>query len=334
MTIRDDDILTAANRATALSALAAVDQKITGDCLSSEVMAALVAGNVDGPERQNCLDHLAGCQSCYDEWRALAMDERPEADKIVKGPWLKTRSFSFAAAGTLLAAAASVIFYLNSAPPPVMESQAPSSVMVDREDSAEMASDASDALRSPPKKAPSTFSLQKPARTEQTSTARHEARKEKVLTDLEELFADSEMEGSMSAENDDALKRRQRTASAPTRAKARLAEEKMAEAGSASVAEENEIMVDIGNVIPVVLQKIAQLGEGQSLVLQTFKRDRSLTLIPLDRERILIREEGFAHQEFEVARPKLKKTLRSLLKKEFPRSNKVRISFGGQYEVE
>lgn len=331
MTIRDDDIRTAANRATALSALAAVDQKIAGDCLSSEVMAALVAGNVDGPERQNCLDHLAGCQSCYDEWRALAMDERPKADKILKGPWLKTRSFSFAAAGTLLAAAASVIFYLNSAPPPVMEAQAPSSVMVDREDSAEMASDA---LRSPPKKAPSTLSLQKPARTKQASTARQEARKEKVLTDLEELFADSEMEGSMAAENDDALKRRQRTASAPTRSKARLAEEKMAEAGSASMAEENEIMVDIGNVIPVVLQKMAQLGEGQSLVLQTFKRDRSLTLIPLAGERILIRQEGFAHQEFEVARPKLKKTLRSLLKKEFPRSNKVRISFGGQYEVE
>ncbi|MBU0682308.1 MAG: hypothetical protein KKD73_12905 [Proteobacteria bacterium] len=89
-------------------------------------------------------------------------------------------------------------------------------------------------------------------------------------------------------------------------------------------------MVDIGNVIPVVLKKMSQLEAGESLVLQTYKRDRSLTLVRIAKERILIIEEGFSRAEFEVNSANLAKVLKTLLKKEFPRSNKVRISVGGQ----
>ena len=73
---------------------------------------------------------------------------------------------------------------------------------------------------------------------------------------------------------------------------------------------------------------MSQLGEGESLILQTYKRDRSVTLTRLAGDRVLVVQKGFEVAEFEIDISKLKKTLKNLLKKEFPRSNKVWIRAG------
>lgn len=314
MAIRDDEIITAVNRATALSALAAKGSERAGSCLSSDVMAALVAGNLSEGERQSCLDHLALCQSCYDEWRALAVDEKHVINKIVKGPWFTMRSFSFTAAGTLLAAAASLIFYLNLSPPSFMESQAPVPLVMDSRDSpAEVVSDDLPPLQ---EKVSSPRALQKSSRPEPEITGQQESKQKEIAADMERLFQDS-------AENAQPAPRPMRTADT-------FEEEKIREPGLAASVHGNEDMVDIGNVIPEVLKKMSQLEAGESLVLQTYKRDRSLTLVRLTEERILIREEGFDREEIEVDSAQLAKVLKALVEKEFPRSNKVRISVGGQ----
>ncbi len=310
----DKKIVTAANRATALTALAAKGQKSAGDCLSSDVMAAVVAGNLSAGERQHCLDHLAHCQACYDEWRALASDEGVEYAKIIKGSWFSKPSFSFTAAGSLLAAAASLILYLNLTPPSVMESQAPvPQVMMESDSPAEVVSDDRQPLKeevaSPPP-------LQKALRPEPRRMASQEAKRKEFMLD-----ADIDTKASVN---------RSKKASRPMRTGDNFEEEQTVEADLAALFEESEDMVDIGNVIPVVLKKMAQLGEGESLVLLTFKRDRSLTLIRLADERVLIKEEGFVRGEFEVAGQDLKKALKPLLEKEFPRSTKVRILSGGR----
>lgn len=312
----DKKIVTAANRATALSALAVQGPRSAGGCLSSDVMAALVAGNLAERERQTCLDHLALCQFCYDEWRALVVDEKHARNKIVKGPWFTTSSLSFTAAGTLLAAAASLILYLNLSPPSFMESQAPVPLVIDSRDSpAEVASDDVPPLK---EKVSSPRALQKASRSEAEITEQQESKEKEIAADMERLFQDS-------AKNDQPVLR-----PSPMPAVDTFEEEKTMASGLAAVARGDEDMVDIGNVIPVVLKKMSQLEAGESLVLQTYKRDRSLTLVRIAKERILIIEEGFSRAEFEVNSANLAKVLKTLLKKEFPRSNKVRISVGGQ----
>jgi hypothetical protein len=85
-------------------------------------------------------------------------------------------------------------------------------------------------------------------------------------------------------------------------------------------------MVDIKTIIPVVVKKIEKCGVGGIVDLKTYKRDRGVTVIKLAEDQIKIVEDGFEKDEFIIPAAKLKKTLKSLIKKEFPRSNKVRLA--------
>ncbi len=313
MVTPDEKIKTAANRATALTALAVGEHKSPGACLDSDKMAALVAGKLTAAERQLCLDHLASCQTCYDEWRALGLDEFAGLAPIIKGPWLSMRSLSLAAAGSLLAAAASLLLYLNIAPPPVMDVMDESASVPEMMESRSVSqAEEEQRLRLPA--APPSPTVDKAEKSAPAVMARPQRSKRK------EVVAEHDMPFSAPPKSE--------VAAAPSvAASATFQEEKNMEA-LAPVPQESEDMVDIGNVIPLVLKRLAGLGEGEYLVLQTYKRDRSLTLSRLDDQRVLIREEGFAREEFEVETAKLKKVLKSLMKKEFPRSNKVHISIG------
>lgn len=85
-------------------------------------------------------------------------------------------------------------------------------------------------------------------------------------------------------------------------------------------------MVDIKTIIPVVLKKIDAIAIGGRIELKTYKRDRGITIIKSAADQLKIIEDGFERNESTIPAAKLKKTLRSLLKKEFPRSNKVRLT--------
>jgi len=67
------------------------------------------------------------------------------------------------------------------------------------------------------------------------------------------------------------------------------------------------------------------------LELQTFKKDRSIIIIKQTEDNFQIREKGFQNGLFDVEAPKLKKMLKTLLKREFPRSNKVRLYSGSSW---
>ncbi len=84
-------------------------------------------------------------------------------------------------------------------------------------------------------------------------------------------------------------------------------------------------MLDISAVIPTVKKKLKSLPTGHGLDLRTYKRDRSVRIIKLDEESLRVSQDGFEQNEFTIPAAELGKTLKSLLKKEFPRSNKVRL---------
>ncbi|MBC8208877.1 MAG: hypothetical protein H8E79_06905 [Desulfobulbaceae bacterium] len=84
-------------------------------------------------------------------------------------------------------------------------------------------------------------------------------------------------------------------------------------------------MIDLSAVLSTVQVRLKKLSVGQRLELWTFKKDRSLIIVKLADDMLQVVENGYARAEYMVASAQLKKLLKTLLKKEFPRSNKVHL---------
>ncbi|WP_457572596.1 hypothetical protein [Desulfovulcanus sp.] len=91
-------------------------------------------------------------------------------------------------------------------------------------------------------------------------------------------------------------------------------------------------MFDKTAIIPTVLQKLKKLPIGHCIDLRTYKRNRSVVIVRKGEDKYLVVENGYFQEEFEVSLSKLKRLLKTLLKKEFPRSNKIRLYTLGQYD--
>lgn len=61
------------------------------------------------------------------------------------------------------------------------------------------------------------------------------------------------------------------------------------------------------------------------LDLRTYKRNRSVMIAKLAEDDLLVVENGFFKERFRVKPEKLRKLLKTLMKKEFPRSRKIRL---------
>ena len=84
-------------------------------------------------------------------------------------------------------------------------------------------------------------------------------------------------------------------------------------------------MIDRANAVADVRARLRKLAPGRGIVLLTYKRDRSLTIVRLDRDGYEIREDGFEKRTHRTDGDGLKRLLKTLLKREFPRSNKIRV---------
>jgi len=87
-------------------------------------------------------------------------------------------------------------------------------------------------------------------------------------------------------------------------------------------------MLDRATAVQDVMRRLQKMESGDFLKLLTWKKDRSLLLIKHNEDEILVFERGFVEEEFRVKYSKLKKLLKSLLKREFPRSHKIRVRGG------
>ncbi len=85
-------------------------------------------------------------------------------------------------------------------------------------------------------------------------------------------------------------------------------------------------MVDISSAANTVIRRLAGVSEGSGIRMLTFKKDRSVTIVRIDAGTFRVIEQGFENREFVVEEKRLRKTVKNLLKREFPRSRKVRLS--------
>jgi len=84
-------------------------------------------------------------------------------------------------------------------------------------------------------------------------------------------------------------------------------------------------MIDRANAIPSILIRLKKLPRGFGIDLRTFKRDRSVTIRRNGDDTFTVTENGFRSETFTTGIKDMRKLLKMLLKREFPRSNKIRV---------
>ncbi len=82
------------------------------------------------------------------------------------------------------------------------------------------------------------------------------------------------------------------------------------------------MQLDKGRILHETLKRLVKLTAGDGLLLQPFKKDRSVCFVLL-RKNVRILEKGFLVKDYVVEQKKIKKELKVLCRREFPRSNKV-----------
>lgn len=84
-------------------------------------------------------------------------------------------------------------------------------------------------------------------------------------------------------------------------------------------------MLDKATAVAEVMRRLRKMDAGDSLELLTWKKDRSLLLVKQSEDEVVVAERGFVEEEYRVDFSKLKKLLKTLLNREFPRSHKIRV---------
>ena len=84
-------------------------------------------------------------------------------------------------------------------------------------------------------------------------------------------------------------------------------------------------LINIQSAIKRVEQIVRRLEPPQGVEMLTYKRNRGITIIKIDENTVSIQERGYREQTVLVEIRDLGKTLKSISKKEFPRSRKVRV---------
>ncbi|WP_035075554.1 hypothetical protein [Maridesulfovibrio zosterae] len=88
-------------------------------------------------------------------------------------------------------------------------------------------------------------------------------------------------------------------------------------------------MIDKTSAIEAVINKLKKIPVGRGLDLRTYKRDRSVIIMHTNEDLFSVIEDGFEKEQFSTDLKGMKKLLKKLLKREFPRSNKIRV-----YEID
>ncbi|UCD31273.1 MAG: hypothetical protein JSV38_10755 [Desulfobacterales bacterium] len=90
-------------------------------------------------------------------------------------------------------------------------------------------------------------------------------------------------------------------------------------------------MIDKTKIIDTVCERLEKLPVGHYIDLKTYKRNRTVIIVKKDENKLLVIEDGYHKDRFVIKPGKLKKLLKTLLKKEFPRSRKIRLYVMGKF---
>jgi len=84
-------------------------------------------------------------------------------------------------------------------------------------------------------------------------------------------------------------------------------------------------LVNIESALRKIVNTLKKAEPGTGLEVLSYKRNRGITIIKETPDSFYLRERGYLDQEFQCAFRELQRHLKSMMKREFPRSRKVRI---------
>lgn len=90
-------------------------------------------------------------------------------------------------------------------------------------------------------------------------------------------------------------------------------------------------MIDKTALLPTILERLQTLPPDHYLDIRSYKRNRSILIVKRGENDFDVLENGFEQAAFQESQASIRKLLKVLLKKEFPRSRKVRLYTMGVY---
>jgi len=91
-------------------------------------------------------------------------------------------------------------------------------------------------------------------------------------------------------------------------------------------------LIDRNTIIPSLLQRAAKLAIGDHLEARSYKRDRGFLIVREGEDRYRVIEDGFEQSDQRMLQGALRKHLKTLVKREFPRSHKIRVYDLGPFD--
>jgi len=93
-------------------------------------------------------------------------------------------------------------------------------------------------------------------------------------------------------------------------------------------------MIDKAKLLETALQRVAHLATGHYLDIRTYKRNRYVVIVKNAGEEFTVIVDGYCRERIQVRAGKLEKALSTIFRREFPRSNKIRLYRMGAFSEE
>lgn len=84
-------------------------------------------------------------------------------------------------------------------------------------------------------------------------------------------------------------------------------------------------LINIGSALNRTITTLLELPADAGLEILSYKRDRGVGILRLNESEYQVIEKGYREQELRLAPDELAKALKAIIKREFPRSRKVRV---------
>lgn len=84
-------------------------------------------------------------------------------------------------------------------------------------------------------------------------------------------------------------------------------------------------LINIDNIIQDILRLLKNTAVNAGLEIMSYKRNRAISITRSNDSKFLVIEKGYVLEENIISKDQLGKHLKKLIKREFPRSRKVRI---------
>ncbi len=84
-------------------------------------------------------------------------------------------------------------------------------------------------------------------------------------------------------------------------------------------------LINIASILADTLRVLEKTTPPGGVELLSYKRNRSIAIIKKDTVKVRLQEQGYQEQEIDIPLSQLARELKAMIKREFPRSRKVRM---------